>query len=150
MPERRVIRLDGEDLVRMLARLPLLAGVPEEDLRHIADRAHLVSFSAGEVIVREGEEGLGFYLIVSGAGRVVKGDAEIARLRGGDFFGEESLLEWSPRTATVLAGEPTVCLGILRSDFKEILVRNPRLALRILEEEARRVSERGTIRPAPE
>jgi CRP-like cAMP-binding protein len=59
-------------------------------------------------------------------------------MRVGDFFGEIALLEGTPRTASVVAVGPVVCLGILRGDFRPLLVRQPRIALRIIEEEGRR------------
>jgi CRP-like cAMP-binding protein len=150
MSAGRLIRLDVEDTVRTLSDVPLFSGCSEPELREIAERAHLLTFDDGEVVVLEGEEGSGFYLIVSGEGRVTRGGDELALLAAGDFFGEESLLEWTPRTASVSAVGRTVCLELIRTDFKTILVRNPRLALRILEEEARRARARARIRPAPE
>ena len=139
MAERRLIRLDPNDTARALARVPLFAGCSDADLRDIAALAHIVSFEDGATIVPEGEEGLGFYLILSGEASVVQSGREINRLRSGQFFGEIALLEGTPRTASVVATGTTVCLGILRSDFRPLLVRQPRIALRILEEEGRRI-----------
>lgn len=143
MTERRLIRLDPNDTARALAKVPLFAGCSEEDLRDIAELAHLVSFSDDSVIVPEGEEGLGFYLMLSGEASVVQNGREINHLRAGDFFGEIALLEGTPRTASVVAEGSVVCLGILRSDFRPLLVRQPRIALRILEVEGRRIDPDG-------
>lgn len=132
--------LDVDDRVRALQRVPLLAGVPADELREIAERSHLLTFRPADVIVPEGEQGLGFYLLLAGRARVLRGDDELDQLRPGDFFGEIALLEDQRRTATVVAAERTTCLGILRTFFRPILVRNPRVALRILEEEQRRLS----------
>lgn len=142
MPGRPLIRLDPEDTVRALSHVPLFSGCSEEDMREIAGCAHLLAFDDGSVIVSEGEEGLGFYLVLSGEARVFQGGAEVNRLRAGDFFGEIALIEGQPRTASVAAVGRTVCLGILRSDFRPLLVRQPRMALRILEEEGRRIGSR--------
>lgn len=139
MNDRRLIRLDPNDTARAIAKVPLFAGCSEEDLRDIAALAHILTFEDGAVIVPEGEEGLGFYLLLSGEARVVQAEREVNRLRSGDFFGEISLLEGTPRTASVIAAGRTVCLGILRGDFRPLLVRQPRIALRILEEEGRRI-----------
>lgn len=145
-----MLRLDVDDTIRALDRIPLLDGCSRRDLRDIADRAQLVAFDDGDEIVREGEIGSVFYLIVSGGAAVRRGGAEIALLQVGDFFGKESLLESTPRSASIHAAGPAVCFALRRADFRSILVRNPRLALRILEEEARRVKSRDTIPPAPE
>ena len=139
MTLRKLIRLDPDDTARALARVPLFAGCSEEDIREIASLAHLLRFEDGAVIVPEGEEGLGFYLVMSGEASVVRGGRRVNRLQAGDFFGEIALLEGTARTASVIAVGPVVCLGILRGDFKPLLVRQPRIALRILEEEVRRV-----------
>lgn len=143
MAERRLIRLDPNDTARALAKVPLFAGCSDEDLRDIAGLAHLLSFEDGTTIVPEGEEGLGFYLILSGEASVMQGDRLINRIGSGQFFGEIALLEGMPRTASVVAMGRTVCLGILRSDFRPLLVRQPRIALRILEEEGRRIDPSG-------
>lgn len=144
MSQRRLIRLDPNDTARALARVPLFAGCSEEDLRDIAALAHLLSFEDGAVIVPEGEEGLGFYLLLSGDAVILQDGREINRIGSGQFFGEIALLEGSPRTASVVAEGRTVCLGILRSDFRPLLVRQPRIALRILEEEGRRIDPDGS------
>lgn len=154
MNERRLIRLDADDTARALARVPLFAGCSEEDLRDIASLAHLLSFEDGAVIVPGGEEGLGFYLLLSGAANVLQDGKPINHLTAGHFFGEIALLEGTPRTASVVADGRTVCLGILRSDFRPLLVRQPRIALRILEVEGRRFDPegaraRGTMAPVP-
>jgi len=138
MSVRRLIKLDPGDTARALMRVPLFAGCSDEEVRDIAELAHLLRFEDGAVIVPEGEEGLGFYLVMSGEAVVVRGGEEVNRLGAGDFFGEIALLEGTPRTASVVAEGTAVCIGILRGDFKPLLMRQPRIALRIIEEEGRR------------
>jgi len=139
MSDARLIRLDGDDRARALARVPLFAGSDEAQLKAIAETAHVVAFEAGSVIVAQGEEGLGFYLILSGSVHVLRDGDEVAALGSGEFFGEVALVERTPRTATVAAAERTICLGILRSHFRPLLVAQPRIALRILDAEAARI-----------
>lgn len=136
---RRVLMLDVEDKVRALDRVALFADCSESDRRDIAEVAHLLSFEDGEIILPQGEEGLGFYLLLSGTARVLRDGVEVAIMNAGDFFGEVALLEGRPRTADVVSIGRTVCLGILRSDFKLLLVRQPRLAMRVIEEEGKRL-----------
>jgi ATP-binding cassette subfamily B protein len=143
MTVRKLIRLDPEDTARALASVPLFSGCSDEDMREIATLAHLLRFDDGAVIIPEGEEGQGFYLLMSGEARVLQGGVEVNRMKAGDFFGEIALLEGTPRTASVVADGPIVCLGILRGDFRPLLVRQPRIALRIIEEEGRRTDPRG-------
>lgn len=136
---RKLIRLDVEDKARALAPLDLFDDCSAEELSEIASGSHLLGFDDGELIIPEGEEGLGFYLVMSGSARVVRGGEEIDLLESGEFFGEVALIEGTPRTASVFAQGHTVCLGLLRSDFRALLVRHPRIAMRILEEEGRRL-----------
>jgi ATP-binding cassette subfamily B protein len=143
MSVRKLIKLDPDDTARALARVSLFAGCSTEDIREIAALAHLLRFDDGAVIVPEGEEGQGFYLVMSGEARVLQNGSEVNRMRPGDFFGEIALLEGKPRTASVVADGPVVCLGILRGDFRPLLVRQPRIALRIIEEEGRGTDPSG-------
>lgn len=147
MTVRKLLRLDPDDTARALARVSLFAGCSDDDIRDIAEIAHLLSFEDGAVIVPEGEEGQGFYLIMSGEASVVQAGKEINRLAAGEFFGEIALLEGRPRTASVIAIGAVVCLGILRSDFRPLLIRQPRIALRIIEEEGRRYAKEGGDAP---
>jgi CRP-like cAMP-binding protein len=126
---------------RALSLMPVLEGCPPSEIEQIAARAHALLFDGGEVIVPEGEEGLGFYFIIDGRVRVMRGHDQIATLESGDFFGEASLLEGSVRNATVVAEGAVTCIGILRSFFRPLLARNPRLALRILDLETQRFAD---------
>lgn len=127
-----------EDRVRLLTGTPLFEGTPPSRLAELSKRAQVIVVEDEAVILAEGEEGLGFYIIVSGSARVVREGKEVARLGPGDFFGGAALLEQKVRSATVVASGRTVLMGILRSDFKPLLSHTPRIALRILEEEDRR------------
>lgn len=139
MNGRKAIQLGIDDRMRALDSLPLLEGISKAERRELAEKAHILGFNDGETIVIEGEEGLGFYLILSGGARVLQRGAVINRIPAGGFFGEVSLLEGIPRTADVVADGPTVCLGLLRADFRRLLVREPRIAMTIIEEEGRRL-----------
>jgi CRP-like cAMP-binding protein len=139
----RNVSLDVAGRIAALGQMPVLDGCPPEEIEAIALRAHVLFFEDGDVIIPEGEEGLGFYFITSGRARVLRDGVAIAMLGPGDFFGEVSLIEGSARNATVVAEGGATCIGILRSFFRPLLARNPRLALRILEEEQRRIELEG-------
>jgi CRP-like cAMP-binding protein len=129
---------EKEDLLNRVNLFASLGGIP---LSAIADRAVEVEFPAGRPIVRQGEVGTGFFLIVSGGGRVTRDGNVIATLKAGDFFGEMSLLDQMPRVATVTAEGPTVCLGVASWDFDRLLEEQPRLAIGLLRGVARRLRE---------
>jgi CRP/FNR family cyclic AMP-dependent transcriptional regulator len=116
----------------LLSAARLFDGVDAEGMDRIAAVAVEVEFPAGHVINRQGEIGTGFFVIVSGAVRVVRDGAEVARLGPGDFFGELSVLDGRPRIAQVIADGPTTCLAIATWDFEAVLMAEPRVALAIL------------------
>ena len=125
----------------LLNRVELFAGLGGVPLSAIADRAVEVEFPADRPIARQGEVGTGFFLIVSGGGRVTRDGKLIATLKPGEFFGEMSLLDGMPRVATVTADGPTVCLAIATWDFERLLEEQPRLAIALLRGVARRLRD---------
>ena len=144
----RSVSIGVAERARALTLMPVLEGCPVPEVEQIASRAHVLLFDDGEVIVPEGEEGLGFYFITEGRVRVMRADREVARLGPGEFFGEVSLLEGTVRNASVIADGNVTCIGILRSFFRPLLARNPRLALRILDMETQRFAGDSEEDPA--
>jgi CRP-like cAMP-binding protein len=126
------LTLTQDRRTELLASCRLFSGVGSGDLAAVADRAVEVDFPANHVIARQGEIGTGFFLIVSGSVRVIRGGEEVAVLGPGDFFGELSVLDGQPRVAQVVAIEPTRCLGLASWDFEQALLEHPSLALSIL------------------
>ena len=116
----------------LLASCRLFSGVGASDLASVANRAIEVDFPANHVIARQGEIGTGFFLIVSGSVRVIRGGEEVAVLGPGEFFGELSVLDGQPRVAQVVSLEPTRCLALASWDFEQALLESPSLALSIL------------------
>lgn len=116
----------------LLGACRLFQGVEAGDLATVAGRAIEIDFPADHVIARQGEIGTGFFVVVEGSVRVVRGGEEVAVLGPGEFFGELSVLDGLPRVAQVVALEPTRCLALASWDFEQALVDSPPLALAIL------------------
>lgn len=116
----------------LLAGCPLFEGSHPEDLRSLAEAAAEVRFPAGRVIVRQGEIGTGFFVIVHGLVHVIRDGRVIAELGPGEFFGELSVIDQQPRIAQVVAKEETTCLALASWDFERVLLAEPRLTLAIL------------------
>jgi CRP-like cAMP-binding protein len=116
----------------LLAGCRLFSGVAQPDLTAVAERVIEVDFPPNHVIARQGEFGTGFFLIVSGAVKVVRDGDEVAVLGRGEFFGELSVLDGQPRVAQVVSIEPTRCLALASWDFEQALLASPPLALSIL------------------
>jgi len=124
--------LTTEEKMAWLERVELFKGCPPDALRRIAERGGEIEFPAGRHIVTQGVIGNGLYVIVSGRARVMKGDEVMAELGPGDFFGELSVIDQLPRLATVIAEEPTTCLGLASWDLIAEIERDPKLALNLL------------------
>jgi len=136
--------LAREEKIDMLGSMPLFQGVDAEDLGGIADRTVEVDYASGGVIVREGEIGTGFFVIVSGSVRVVRDGETVITLGRGEFFGELSVLDRRPRIAQVVAAEPTTCLALASWDLEAVIAEQPRVALamlRVLAERLRDLSD---------
>jgi CRP-like cAMP-binding protein len=131
----------SEDLVDTLRRFNLFADLDRPQLDAIADHDHERSFGAGERILRRGMSGTGFYVILEGEAIVRVGGEELNRLRPGDFFGEVSTLLDEPLTADVIADTPLRVLEIPGPKLEAFLLKYPRVMLRMLQTEARRLQE---------
>jgi len=132
---------NGEDLVETLRRFNLFADLDRAQLEAIADPDSERSFAAGERILRRGMSGSGFYVILAGEAPVKLGDEELNRLRQGDFFGEISTLLDEPLTADITADTPVRVLEIPGPRLEAFLLSYPKVMLRLLVTEARRLQE---------
>lgn len=133
--------MDKQEVIGLLGKAPLFSSLSKRGLEAILKSATEKAFGAGEKILQEGESGVGFYQILEGSAQVIRGDAELATLGPGDFFGELAVLDGEPRTADVVALEDTTCLILTRWAMKSIIPAHPDVALGMLEELARRLRE---------
>lgn len=111
--------------MRMLGTVPLLSGLTPLQLEKLATVGSEMVISGGVAIVREGELGLGFYLILGGTADVQRSGRTVASLATGQFFGESALLEAHPRTADVLATSQVRCWTLDRRSFWDVLGVDP-------------------------
>jgi CRP/FNR family cyclic AMP-dependent transcriptional regulator len=126
---------DWEDVLRAL---PLFAKLSARHLRQVAKLAEFVEFGPGDFIVQVGEQGQAFFLILSGRAKVL-GRRNAPSLEAGDFFGEMSLIDGEPRSATVMATTEIHAMKLPRAAFLRVLQREPRMAMTLLEALAARV-----------
>lgn len=124
-----------------LAKVPIFAACSRQELEAIARRATDVTLPAGEVVVAEGRAGYEFLVIVEGEVAVTRGDREVARLGAGDFFGELSLLDRGPRTATVTTVTDVEAIVLSAQEFDAFLEEAPSVARAILAGAARRLRQ---------
>lgn len=133
-----------EDEIRLALRENILfRDLSEKELKLLEGIIHVRRYHAGESVFRQGEIGVGMYVIVSGRVEIYvidgHGSTEEARniyitqLLKGDFFGELSLVEDNGlRTASAMAREETVVIGFFKPDLLEILQRSPSSGIKIL------------------
>jgi CRP/FNR family cyclic AMP-dependent transcriptional regulator len=131
--------LETNAIVEMLQKTPLWSGLAEKELRVIARSFKELNYESGDVIVRKGEAGIGFYLIVDGTVEVRSDGRILSKLGPGQFFGEMALLDGQPRSADVVALEPSRCLAMSSWSFNGIVSEHPKIALKMLQEFVRRL-----------
>ena len=108
--------------VTELTRVGLFASLPGETLGKLADRMQRDEVAAGTVLVREGELGDRFYVLLSGIAGVSQSSLGNRRiLRAGEYFGEVALTMHVPRTATVTAMTPCVVASCDTATFDELV-----------------------------
>src|ERR1700759_3913008 len=108
-----------------------------------------VAFKAGETIIREGEEGDTAFFIVSGMVNVAVGSGNqirtVGRLETGEVFGEMSLIDPGPRSATVIAASDTECLAASYQDFVAAIEENPERAVGFMKTLVRRLRKMNEL-----
>lgn len=124
-----------EQVVPLLEKVSLFEGLPEADLRQIAELVTGTTLDEGEVLFEEGEPGEAFYIVFDGAVEILKsrgqGEEKLAIRRAGDAFGEMALLDDAPRSASARARERSQLMVVKREDF-EGLFEEDSLATRMM------------------
>jgi CRP-like cAMP-binding protein len=132
------------EIVKALQQTDLFGSLSEKSLRGIAGEVRVVDHAAGKEITEEGGGGSGFHLIQSGTATVTIAGTSRPDLGPGDYFGEISLIDGLPRTATVTASTPMRTLSLASWAFKPILESEPEVARALLKVLCARI--RSTIR----
>jgi CRP-like cAMP-binding protein len=128
----------------VLERIPIFKDLSGNELAAIERILHHRKYRIDEVVFRQGEPGMGMYIIRSGKVVVMTEpeDVTLSELGDGEFFGEVSLLCETPRSATVVAKAPTHLLGFFQSDLFSLIERNPRLGVKVVMRLAQFLGER--------
>ena len=122
-----------------LAAVPLFEGLSKRQLKKLATTAEIVDYMAGHSIVKEGEDGESFFVVLSGQAKVTVKGRTVNHILPGDHFGEISLLDGGPRTASVLSETPVSMLMLTRSQFQRTVQDDPALAVALMESLARMI-----------
>jgi CRP/FNR family transcriptional regulator, cyclic AMP receptor protein len=122
------------DTLQLLGSVPLFRGLSERELKEILAAGREVEFGAGATIVGEADEAMDFYLILSGQASVEVRGRPRGKLGPGDHFGEMSVIDGGPRTATVTADGPVWALRLDRSNFLTLLDQHGPIGRKLLVE----------------
>lgn len=123
----------------VLAAVPLFEGLSKRQLKKLTSAGELVDYMAGHSVVKEGDEGDSFFVVLSGQAKVTVKGRTVNRTLPGDHFGEISLLDGGPRTASVVGETPLTMLMIRRKRFQQILLQDPELTVALMESLARTI-----------
>jgi CRP-like cAMP-binding protein len=129
----------------MLQNVPIFSELGRRDLGRLAKLMVPRQVKSGEVIIKEGDQAAGFFVVSSGKLEAVRGESaseqHLANYGPGDFFGEMALFEGFPRSATVRALEDSECLAMTRWDFMAEMKNHPEIAVGMLPVLVRRLRD---------
>jgi putative iron-dependent peroxidase len=128
-----------------LRHVPLFSGLRDRELARLGEVAELIEFADGETLLRQGEEGHEFFVVLDGHVIVSRDGAHLARLGPGEFLGEIALIEVRPRTATATADGSVRLLILSRRDFDALLARSPAIAHQVIRTLAQRLRRDVTV-----
>jgi uncharacterized membrane protein len=131
------------DRIELLKTIPLFESLELEDLTALANRLREVPAANGHTVFVQGDEGDAMYVIEDGAVDIVAGSGKqkviLTSLFKQQYFGELSLLDGAPRSATAVANRDSLLLALERDDFVEFIKKRPEAALSIMHEVGERI-----------
>jgi len=119
--------------LELLKRTPLLAGLGSRDIEEVGRLVDEVDLKAGYVLMREGDIGREFFVIIDGQVRIEKGGATIRTMGPGEFLGSIALVTEGPRTATATTETPCRLLVLNHGAFHQLMDQYPSIRLSVLE-----------------
>jgi CRP/FNR family transcriptional regulator, cyclic AMP receptor protein len=132
------------EIFKVMQAMPIFQNLSRRELSAVLRILHEREYQVDEVIFRENEPGLGMYIIETGKVAILSeaGKLQLTELSGGDFFGEISLLDAAPRSATAIARSACRIFGFFQPDLYGLIERNPALGIKIILGLSRLVCER--------
>lgn len=135
---------EERELRELLGRIPLFERLNRRELQAVARILYRRGYDAGEYIFRQGDTGIGMYIIEHGSVAIIYEPTEqlLTELGDGDFFGEVALLNETRRSAAARAETETTLLCMLEPDLEDLGERNPRIGVKVLRSLARIAGQR--------
>jgi CRP-like cAMP-binding protein len=118
--------------LELLKRTPLFAELGRRELEEVGRLADEIDVPAARILMREGETGQEFFVLVEGSVNIDRAGKRVRTLEPGDFFGEVALLSEGPRTATATAETPSKLLVLAHREFHSLMAQFPSIQTSIL------------------
>jgi CRP-like cAMP-binding protein len=129
----------SDEKLELLRRTPLLSDLGRRELEEVERLVDEVDVPAGRVLMREGEAGREFFVVVHGTVSIDRGGTRLRTMEPGGFFGEIALLAEGPRTATATTDGPATLLVLGHREFHSLMDRHPAIRTSVLEALAKRI-----------
>lgn len=110
----------SEEILKFLTKVQLFKRLPSDQIPVLAAACSSEQYPQNHVLIKQGDDGDAFFVIVSGTVRVMIDENKVATLTTGDYVGENALLRNEPRSATIIAETPISVLKITRENFREM------------------------------
>ena len=141
--------MTDDSRAELLSNIALFESLTEDDLIALSQRVETVDYEQGGIIFQQGEEGSSLFVIEEGAVEISYGEGRarvvLATLFTGQYFGELSLFDGSPRSATASAAKRSRLIRLDRDDLVDFVNKNPNAALRIIAEMSDRLRQTNEL-----
>jgi CRP/FNR family cyclic AMP-dependent transcriptional regulator len=134
------MKLGHNSKIDLIKGVPLFASASKQELAEIAGIADEIDLPEGKVLIREGDTGREFFVLIEGSAEVARAGKKVASIGPGDFFGEISLIAKTPRNATITTTSPVRTLVITDRAFRQLLDHAPQIQIGVLTALAERLA----------
>ena len=123
---------DDRDPESLLASIDLFSGLSRDQILKLVDRGRMIPHETGRHLTSEGDHAFALHVIIKGRATVAVAGSEVRTIGSGDYFGEISMIDGKPRSATLTAIEPMTTLTISHTEFERLLAEDPDFGRRLL------------------
>jgi CRP/FNR family transcriptional regulator, cyclic AMP receptor protein len=134
------VQLGHNSKLDLIKRVPLFSSASKGELEEIASIADEIDLPEGKELIKEGDTGREFFVLIEGTADVERGGKKVASIGPGDFFGEIALIAKTPRNATIRTTSPVRALVITDRAFRQLLDHSPQIAVGVLTALAERLA----------
>ena len=139
MPAALSCHAVSDPKIDLLSKVPLFAGSSRKELEFLITRTDEVKVPVGQTLIKQGKPGDTFYLLLDGEASVQVDGHDRPPLKAGDFFGEISMLDLGPATATVVTKTPARLMVMRHPQFRDAIKGNDQLLMHVMSARAERL-----------